>query len=96
MKDGERYYYGKTPLGQIRNRNERRVIKMLPEVLGEIGGFGDDSIDVQDIYALALNNLPAHYIQDTAIVLKESVEDEVVRQAIGKAVQLVQKQPNHA
>ena len=96
MKGEERYFYGKTPLGQIRNRNELRVIDMLPEVLGKIEGLGDDSIDVQDIYALALNNLPAHYVQETAIVLQEAVDDEVVRQAIAKAVQLVQQQPNHA
>ncbi len=96
MKDEELYFYGKTPLGQIRNRNEMRVVDMLPEVLGKLEGFTADSIDVQDIYALALNNLPSHYVQETAIVLQEVVDDEVVRLAIVEAVQLVQQNPNHA
>ena len=96
MKDEELYFNGKISLGQIRNRNERRVVNMLPEVLDEIESFADDPIDVQDVYALALNKLPAHYVQEMAIVLQKAVDDEAVRQAIIEAVQLVQQKPNHA
>ena len=35
MADEDRYFFGKTPLGQIRNRNEHRVLAMLTEVLGQ-------------------------------------------------------------
>lgn len=95
MADEEQYFYGATPLGQIRNRNELRVVAMLPQVLDESPDIAVDSIDVQDIYALALNKLPAHYVQETAIVLKEAVEDEAVRLAVREAVEIVRKKPNH-
>jgi hypothetical protein len=95
MSNDEQYYYGSTPLGQIRNRNEHRVIKMLPQVLGQYDDFASDSIDIQDIYALALNKLPAHYVQETAIVLQEVVDDDAVLQALKDAVQMVRDKPNH-
>ena len=95
MTENDSYYYGKTPLGQIRNRNEGRVIEMLASVLEEAEGFEADSIDIQDVYALALNKLPRHYVQETAIVLHELVDDETVRLAIVEALELVRAKPNH-
>lgn len=95
MTDEGRYFFGKTPLGQIRNRNEHRVLAMLTEVLGKPSASPVDSIDIQDIYALALNKLPAHYVQETAIVLQETVDDETVRLAVQEAVEMVRQKPNH-
>ena len=95
MTNDEQYYYGSTPLGQVRNRNELRIIKMLPQVLNQYGDAISDSIDIQDIYAIALNKLPAHYVQETAIVLQESVDDETLLVALDEAVQVVRKKPNH-
>ena len=95
MPESEPYSFGKTPLGQIRNRNEGRVVKMLAGVLEEVEGFEPDSIDIQDIYALALNKLPAHYVQETAIVLHELVDGETVRLAILEAIEIVRAKPNH-
>ena len=49
---------GKTPLHQIRNRNEARVAQIMPSLFAELN-LELDSIDIQDVFALALNKLPA-------------------------------------
>jgi hypothetical protein len=90
----EKLYVGKTPLHQIRNRNEERVSLIMPGVLAELA-YEPESLDIQDIYALALNNLPPHYVQSTAIVLQEIVDEETIRLAIREASEQVRSNPNH-
>ena len=53
----------------IRNRNESRVIEILGGVLDEFPGFVPTRGDVEDIYALALNMLPARYAQAVSLVM---------------------------
>jgi len=94
-KQRERYFYGNVDLFDIRNKNEVRVIRQLPEILAEYPGFKPNVLDIEDIYALALNKLPARYVQKGSIVLRESVSDEDVAQAIREAVDRVRERPNY-
>ncbi|SNR77431.1 Late competence development protein ComFB [Humidesulfovibrio mexicanus] len=76
------------PLGGIRNRNEERVARLMPMALAEFLDYKPSYLDIQDIYALTLNNLPPRYKQSGSIVIREPVSDEEIlrelRQAIGK------------
>lgn len=85
--------FGSDSLYYIRNRNEKRVVQHLPEILEEYGVRDPDLVDVQDIYALALNKLPARYVQEFTVVLNEPVTDEKIKQAIREAVERVRENP---
>ena len=80
-------------LNAIKNRNELRVIEQLPEILKEYPDFEPNLIDIQDIYALSLNLLPAFYTQDFSIVLKKTTDDQHVRDTIRKAIEIVMGNP---
>lgn len=86
-------WIGMISLEGIVNRNEQRVLQCLPEVLQEFPEFEANRVDVQDIYALSLNLLPARYTQAFSIVLQEPVSQDEVRGAVRKAVLKVSKQP---
>lgn len=95
-KRREKYRYGSVSLDQIRNRNEPRVIENLDAVLREFPDFQPNTLDIQDIYALALNNLPPHYTQDFSIVLGDSIATERIYQALREAVERVRANPNYS
>jgi len=78
----------------IRNRNESRVIEILGGVLDEFPGFVPTRGDVEDIYALALNMLPARYAQAVSLVMEEPVTDEMIRLMVREAVRTVQHRPH--
>ncbi len=80
---------------KIRNRNEPRVLKHLRIILKEYPDYLPDTLDIQDIYALTLNKLPAHYVQQGSIVLHERVDDTMIRDCIREAIQKVRERPNH-
>ncbi|MCK9240730.1 late competence development ComFB family protein [Desulfocurvus sp.] len=90
-----RYDIGDTSLFFIRNRNERRVIEAIPRILGEDPGFIPNTIDLQDIYALALNSLPPRYVQQGSIVLREPVRQDEIEDAVRSAVAQVRARPNY-
>ncbi|MFP4650011.1 MAG: late competence development ComFB family protein [Desulfobacterales bacterium] len=92
-KAADKYKYGAVDLSGIRNRNELRIINMMGEVLQSYPDVSQDVINIQDIYALALNLLPARYTQRFSIVLKEPVTDEQISDALHKAVQKVRDNP---
>ncbi len=92
-KNRDKYRVGDADLSKIRNRNERRVISHLPDILAGYPDFEPDVIAIQDIYALALNRLPARYTQAFSIVLQEQVSDEDIRQAVREAVVRVMNNP---
>ncbi|MBW1897709.1 MAG: late competence development ComFB family protein [Deltaproteobacteria bacterium] len=91
----EQYRFGNTSLFKIRNRNELRVISKLRDILKEFHDYVPDTLDIQDIYALTLNKLPAHYVQEGSIVLHEAVDDTTIRDCIREAVQYVRQRPNY-
>jgi hypothetical protein len=82
-------------LGSIRNKNEKRVARKMSEVLDEYPDFKPDALDIQDIFALALNSLPPRYKQKGTIVLSESVVEDEVDQAVRFAVNKVRENPKH-
>ena len=85
---------GKTPLHQIRNRNEARLDQIMPSLFAELN-LELDSIDIQDVFALALNKLPPHDVPEVAIVLVELVDEDTIRVALREAIAQVQASPNH-
>lgn len=87
------YRYKDVPLGHIRNRNEQRVIELLPVVLAEFADYRPDYLDVQDIYALTLNNLPPRYVQRGTLVLNEPVSDEDILRELRLAIEKVEVNP---
>ena len=82
-------------LVNIRNRNEPRVIKLLPEVLAEFPGYDPEILDIQDIYALTLNKLKPRYAQEATLVLNEIVTDDIIRKKLRQAIRRVKRFPNH-
>ena len=89
----EKYEYKGISFYDIRNRNEIRVIKILPEILEEFPEFEPDRLDIKDIYALALNKLPPRYVQKGTIVLQENVKDEMIRFVLREAISRIKDNP---
>ena len=87
------YKIGAVSVERIRNRNEKRVIRLMPEVLAEFLDYRPEDIDVEDIYALTLNRLPPRYVQRGTIILREPLTDEEIRREIRLAVEQVEKNP---
>lgn len=96
MFDVQKYQFRDVSLLRIRNRNETRVIALLPEVLEEFPDYEPDLIDIQDIYALTLNKLKPRYCQEATIVLNEPITDDMIRTRIRQAIRRVRKHPNHS
>ena len=94
MKDEQLLVNG-VDLAKIRNKNEARVARILEKVLAAEQPEIPDPLDIQDIYALALNLLPSRYRQTGTIVLSEPVKDAHIESAIRRALRTVQERPNH-
>lgn len=95
MEWQEDYSVGKYNLFHIRNKNELRVVKLMPRVLSEYAGFEPTQLDIEDIYALTLNKLPSRYVQKGTIVLREPVSESYILDALREAVGTVKKRPNY-
>ncbi len=71
----------------IRNKNEDRVVALLPAVLRDYPGFGVTRHDLEDIYACALNKLTARYsLPASGSQFPDPVSDEAIRDAIEGAI----------
>lgn len=90
-----RFEFEASDLAGIRNRNEERVAAIMPEVFAEFSDFSPEVIDIQDVYALTLNQLPPRYVQRGGIVLREPVDDATIRDAVRQAVEQVMRRPNY-
>lgn len=88
-----KYEVNGVPLDNVRNRNELRVIKLMPQVLAEHLDYKPDYLDIQDIYALTLNNLTPRYAQQGSIVMRESVKDEEIIRELREAIRKVELRP---
>jgi hypothetical protein len=89
----KKYEYAGIPLDLIRNRNELRVLKLMPQVLAEHLDYKPDYLDIQDIYALTLNNLPPRYVQAGSIVMREPVSDAEILRELRDAINKVELSP---
>jgi Late competence development protein ComFB len=94
MKD-EKLLVNGVDLSKIRNKNEVRVARILDRMLSAEEGLAVDPLDIQDVYALALNILPSRYRQLGSIVLSEPVKDAHIESAIRRALRTVQERPSH-
>ena len=79
---------------QVRNRNERFVLITLEDFLrsddrGKVYHERLSGSDLQRIYAVALNYLPARYIQPTTILLNSPTRAQEVTQAVRDAFESV-------
>ncbi|CCH48284.1 late competence development ComFB family protein [Pseudodesulfovibrio piezophilus] len=84
-------------VGMIKNRNESRVAELLPQLMEEhYVDFIFDPLDIQDIYALSLNLIPAHYAQKGSIVLSDRLSDFEIRSRIRDAIERVLDNPTRA
>lgn len=84
------------PLDNIRNRNEERVIKLMPGVLSEFLDYKPSYLDIQDIYALTLNNLPPRYRQSGSIIIRESLQDAEIMRELRQAISRVETSPTES
>lgn len=78
---------------KIQNLNEARVLATIPQILQEFKGFSPNKIDIEDIYALSLNKLPARYVQEGSLLLNDLVTDEMVEEAVREAIHSVSASP---
>ncbi|BDQ33331.1 late competence development ComFB family protein [Pseudodesulfovibrio portus] len=84
-------------VSNIVNRNEKRVAELIPEILEEyFGDFIFEDLDIQDIYALALNLIPAGYAQPGSIVLSNRLSNYEIRAKIRAAAERVLDNPTRA
>ena len=81
-------------LEKIRNRNEKRVAKLMPEILDQYyEDFIFEHLDIEDIYGLTLNLLPARYTQQGTIILQDRLSDFEIKSKIREAVERVLDNP---
>lgn len=84
-------------LSKIRNRNEKRVVELMPEILDEYyRDYIFEHLDIEDIYALTLNLLPARYTQQGTIILSDRLSDFEIRSKIRVAIERVLDNPTRA
>ena len=80
-------------LSRIYNKNEKRVVLAMEKYFSSLEGWEPEALDVQDIYALALNSLPPRYVQDGTIVFNEPVKRADIENAVKDAVDKVRTSP---
>lgn len=88
-----KYMFADIDLSDIRNRNELRVIQGLERLAARRSCALLLAKDWQDIYALALNMLPARYTQSGSIVLGDIVRDIDVDECVEAAHNRVVENP---
>lgn len=93
MMEAEQYTIAGIDFLTVRNRMEQRVLKAIESILAEPPGYRPEEDDLQDIYALALNSLPARYAQSGSIILRDPVKDETVMLAVREAFAKVIQHP---
>jgi hypothetical protein len=91
------YRVNGVPLDKIRNRTESSVLAAMPTILAEHPDWTPDYLDIQDIYALALNRLPPRYAQPETIIIRKggNEEHQQLLQILREAVTQVRGHPHH-
>ena len=89
----EKYIVAGVDLYHIRNRNEQRVIRCLMEEVERLGLTNVSPEAIQDAYALALNNLPARYVQQGTIVLRDPVKKMTIEDVVTASIKHVLDNP---
>ncbi len=79
----------------VRNKNEKKVIQFMKELIPQFPEFDYCTICLQDVYALSLNQLTPRYTQAGTIVLKKELNDSDYRDVVEAAIESVTKNVNH-
>jgi hypothetical protein len=95
QKQIEKYELGVHNLFLIRNKNEVRVLAEMARILQGLPDYDPQDLDLEDIYALALNKLPSRYVQHGSIVLGEPVRENDVADAVRYAISVVRDNPSY-
>jgi len=82
-------------LAAVRNRTEVRLVRRMDEFFKNRPARELNSKDICDMYALALNLLPARYVQPGTIVLGDIVHDDDIDKALLRAYERVIEYPKH-
>ena len=92
----EHYRFNDFSLERIRNRHETRVAAAMRDLLPLAADFCGCRLCVEDVYAIALNELPAHYVQHGSLVLhRQPPSDQDIQRAVADALDKVRVRPNH-
>lgn len=92
----DHYQYNDFSLEPIRNRQESRVVAAMRDLLPPADDFCGCRLCVEDVYAIALNDLPAHYVQNGSLVFRrQPPSDEDIQRAVADALDKVRVRPNH-
>ena len=95
-KTREKYLVFGVDLYHVRNRNEKRLIKSMMEIITAKGLEKElSSEDLKDIYAYALNQLEARYSQQGTIVLRDPVRKAKIDKVVNEALVLVMNHPKN-
>ncbi len=92
IKKGPQYSIDGVSFDSLYNRNEYLVRRELKRILDE-EGITLSAKEVQDVYALTLNDFPAHYIHTGTIVLNPNVQKNELRDQIKKNILYVYDRP---
>lgn len=80
-------------LSGVFNANERLVQEALQREIEALQDWSPSRLDIQDIYALALNRLPPRYRQRGSIVLGNKPSATEVRRVVREAIAVVRRNP---
>lgn len=94
-KTREKYVVAGVDLYHVCNRNELRVAKSLADLI-ESKQLDDISPEaIKDVFAYALNQLPARYTQQGTIVLRDPVRSEDIDQVVADALLYILQNPKN-
>jgi competence protein ComFB len=98
-KDDIDYQVAGNDLFDIVNYNEPMVLEVMRELYGEDDEACRCNLCVEDVFALALNALPARYIQPTSLraysVSEHFIDRKEILAAVRHAMQTVGESPKH-
>ena len=93
----QKYIVNENSLDHVRNRHEVIVLGFMRDKLPEETDFCGCKLCVEDVYAVAMNTLPAHYVQRSSIILKKGPpSDADIARTVEDAIDKVKVRPNHA
>ena len=86
-------------LRDIVNFNEYEVLRLMRRAYAKDLSFCQCNLCTEDVFALALNSLPARYIQASSVrTYRESVnyiDEKLIAEKVAEAIGKVSKNPHH-
>ena len=83
-------------LDHVRNRHETIVLDFMREKLPGESDFCGCKLCLEDVFAVAMNTLPAHYVQSSSIILKQEPPSNAdIARTVEDAIDRVKVRPNH-